>query len=55
MVPDRGDRRHRAGCVVRGLFPREMGETPCKVPVTTTYVEKYEASGRVGNKRATIR
>ena len=55
MVLDRGDRGHRAGGVVRGHLPRDMGETPCKVPVTSTDVEKYEASGRVGNRRATIR
>jgi hypothetical protein len=39
---------------VRGHLPRDMGETPCKVPVTIPYVEKFEAPGRVGNKRATI-
>jgi hypothetical protein len=54
MVLDRGARRHRAGGVVRGDHPCEMGETPCIVPVTPTYVEKYEASARVGNRRATI-
>ena len=35
MVLDRGDRRDRAGGVVRGHVPRDTGETPCKVSVTT--------------------
>src|SRR5580658_7653928 len=33
----------------------EMGETACKVPLATAYIEKVEASGKVGAKKKTIR
>jgi hypothetical protein len=32
-----------------------MGETACKVPLATEYIEKVEALGRIGQKRKTIR
>ena len=32
-----------------------MGETACKVPRATEYIEKIEGMGRVGRKRKTIR
>ncbi len=33
----------------------DVGETACNVPLATAYIEKIEASGRVGKKRKTIR
>jgi 3-methyladenine DNA glycosylase AlkD len=33
----------------------DMGETACKVPLATAYIEKIEAMGRVGQKKKTIR
>lgn len=56
------------GCYVKPLLKRakavakqigavsvEMGETACKVPLATAYIEKVEGMGRVGLKRKTIR
>lgn len=33
----------------------DMGDTACKVPLATAYIEKIETAGRVGKKRKTIR
>jgi hypothetical protein len=33
----------------------DVGDTACKVPLATAYIEKIEAAGRVGQKRKTIR
>jgi len=33
----------------------DMGDTACKVPLATAYIEKNEKAGRVGKKRKTIR
>ncbi|MBB5059467.1 3-methyladenine DNA glycosylase AlkD [Granulicella aggregans] len=33
----------------------EMGDTACKVPLATAYIEKMESSGRQGQKKKTIR
>jgi 3-methyladenine DNA glycosylase AlkD len=33
----------------------DMGDTACKVPLATTYIEKVEAAGKAGRKRKTIR
>ncbi len=33
----------------------DVGDTACSVPLATAYIEKIEASGRVGQKRKTIR
>jgi hypothetical protein len=38
-----------------GTVKVDMGETACKVPLATEYIEKIEAMGRVGQKRKTIR
>jgi hypothetical protein len=38
-----------------GIVSVDMGGTACKVPPATTAIEKIEAAGRVGKKRATIR
>lgn len=33
----------------------DMGDTACKVPLASAYIEKIEAAGRVGKKRKTIK
>jgi 3-methyladenine DNA glycosylase AlkD len=33
----------------------DMGDTACKVPLATSYIEKAEATGKVGVKKKTIR
>jgi len=38
-----------------GTISVDTGETACKVPVATAYIEKIEAAGRAGQKRKTIR
>jgi len=38
-----------------GKVTVDMGETACKVPLATEYIEKVESKGRVGKKRKTIR
>jgi 3-methyladenine DNA glycosylase AlkD len=38
-----------------GTVTVDMGETECKVPVATAYIEKVEKMGRVGRKRKTLR
>ena len=38
-----------------GTISVDMGETGCKVPVATDYIQKVEAMGRVGKKRKSFR
>lgn len=38
-----------------GVVSVDMGDTACKVPLATQYIEKVEAAGKVGKKRKTIR
>ena len=38
-----------------GAVSVDMGDTACNIPIATAYIEKIEASGRVGQKRRTIR
>jgi 3-methyladenine DNA glycosylase AlkD len=38
-----------------GRVKVDMGETACKVPLATAYIEKIEKMGRVGKKRKTLR
>ncbi len=47
----------RAKAVAReiGTVSVDMGDTACKVPSATAYIEKIEAAGRVGKKRKTMR
>ncbi|HKV61501.1 MAG TPA: DNA alkylation repair protein [Candidatus Acidoferrum sp.] len=33
----------------------DVGDTACKVPLATAYIQKIEAAGRVGKKRKTMR
>jgi len=45
----------RAAAAKIGAVSVDMGDTACKVPLATSYIEKIEAMGRVGQKRKTIR
>ena len=38
-----------------GAVSVDVGETACKVPNATEYIEKLESMGRVGRKRKTMR
>ena len=38
-----------------GAVNVDVGDTDCKVPQATAYIEKIESMGRVGNKRKTMR
>jgi 3-methyladenine DNA glycosylase AlkD len=38
-----------------GAVSVDVGETDCKVPLATAYIEKVEAAGRVGRKVKTLR
>ncbi len=38
-----------------GVVSVDVGETDCKVPLATAYIEKIEAAGRVGKKVKTVR
>jgi 3-methyladenine DNA glycosylase AlkD len=38
-----------------GVVAVDVGDTDCKVPLATAYIEKIETGGRVGKKRTTIR
>lgn len=38
-----------------GTVSVDMGDTACKVPLATEYIEKIEAKGRIGKKRKTFK
>ena len=38
-----------------GVVSVDMGNTACKVPLASAYIEKIEKMGKVGNKRKTMR
>ncbi|MCH7635098.1 MAG: hypothetical protein IIA36_10465 [Proteobacteria bacterium] len=38
-----------------GTVKVDMGDTACKVPLASAYIEKIETAGRVGKKRKTIK
>lgn len=38
-----------------GAVSVDMGDTACKAPLATAYIEKIEALGRIGKKRKTMR
>jgi 3-methyladenine DNA glycosylase AlkD len=38
-----------------GTVSVDMGDTACNIPLATAYIQKVEASGRVGQKRKTVR
>ena len=33
----------------------DVGDTDCKIPLATAYIEKIESAGRFGQKRKTVR
>jgi len=45
----------KAAASAMGRVSVDMGETECKVPLATAYIEKIESMGRVGKKRKTMR
>jgi 3-methyladenine DNA glycosylase AlkD len=45
----------KAAAKAIGAVSVNVGDTACKVPLATASIEKIEAAGRVGKKRATIR
>ena len=38
-----------------GQVTVDMGDTGCKVPAASAYIEKMESAGRIGKKRKTLR
>ena len=48
-------KRSKAVAAQIGNVSVDMGDTACKVPLATAYIEKVEASGKVGVKKKTIR
>jgi 3-methyladenine DNA glycosylase AlkD len=38
-----------------GAVSVDMGDTACKVPLATAYIEKIESMGRIGKKRKTMK
>ncbi len=38
-----------------GAVVVDVGDTECKIPLATAYIEKIESAGRLGQKRKTIR
>ena len=38
-----------------GAVSVDMGDTACKVPLASAYIEKIETAGRIGKKRKTIK
>lgn len=43
----------KAAAKAIGLVECDMGDTACRVPLATAYIEKAEAAGKVGKKRKT--
>jgi len=48
-------KRSKAVAAQIGNVSVDMGDTACKVPLATAYIEKVEASAKVGVKKKTIR
>lgn len=48
-------RQAKAAARKIGKVEVDMGETSCKVPLATDYIEKVEQAGRVGKKRKTVK
>ena len=48
-------KRARSAAARIGVVSVNMGDTACKVPLATAYIEKIDGMGRVGRKRKTIR
>jgi 3-methyladenine DNA glycosylase AlkD len=47
--------RARAAAHKIGAVSADMGDTACEVPLAIAYIEKAEATGKLGKKRKTIR
>ena len=45
----------KAAAKTIGAVSVDMGDTACKVPLASAYIEKVESAGRVGKKRKTIK
>ena len=45
----------KAAATKIGEVTVDMGDTACKVPSATAYIEKIEKMGRVGKKRKTMK
>ena len=45
----------KAVAVQLGAVKVDVGDTACKVPLASAYIEKIEKAGRVGRKRKTLR
>jgi 3-methyladenine DNA glycosylase AlkD len=48
-------REAKAAAKQLGAVQVDVGDTACKVPLATAYIEKLEKAGRVGKKRKTLR
>ena len=48
-------KRARSAAARIGVVSVDMGDTACRVPLATAYIDKIEGMGRVGRKRKTIR
>ncbi len=48
-------KRARAAAARIGVVSVDIGDTACKVPLATAYIDKIEGMGRIGRKRKTIR
>ncbi len=48
-------KRARSAAARIGVVSVDMGDTACKVPLATAYIDKIEGMGRIGRKRKTIR
>jgi len=38
-----------------GAVPVDVGDTDCRIPLATAYIEKVESRGHLGQKKKTIR
>jgi 3-methyladenine DNA glycosylase AlkD len=45
----------RAAAHKIGAVSADVGDTACEIPLATAYIEKVEATGKLGKKRKTIR
>ena len=45
----------KATAIQIGAVIVDLGDTDCKIPLAIAYIEKIESSGRLGQKRKTIR
>jgi hypothetical protein len=49
------EKQAKAAAKKIGEVSVDMGDTACKIPLATAYIEKVEAAGKLGQKRKTIR